>query len=52
MHIDGDEVREIFNNKDYSLKGRKLNANQIFKLCSFLDRNNINVICSILFDFS
>lgn len=48
VHIDGDEVREIFNNKDYSLKGRKLNANQIFKLCSFLDRNNINVICSIL----
>jgi len=48
VHIDGDEIRDIFQNKDYTIKGRKLNAQQIFKLCSFLDKNNINVVCSIL----
>tara|TARA_B100001175_G_C19332812_1_gene553384 strand:+ start:150 stop:647 length:498 start_codon:yes stop_codon:yes gene_type:complete len=48
VHIDGDEVRSIFQNKNYKLEGRKLNAQQIFKLCYFLDKNNINVVCSIL----
>lgn len=48
VHIDGDYIREIFQNKNYKLSGRKQNAQQIFNLCCFLDKNNINVICSIL----
>jgi adenylylsulfate kinase-like enzyme len=50
--VDGDEVRRIFRQDtqaaDYSMAGRRLNAERIFELCSWLDAQNINVVCSIL----
>ncbi len=50
--IDGDEIREIFKhnigNDPYSVEGRKINADRITKLCSWLDNQGINVICCIL----
>lgn len=50
--VDGDEVRRIFrqdtNQSDYSLEGRRLNAERIFELCAWLDAQDINVVCSIL----
>lgn len=50
--VDGDEVRRIFRQDqaeaDYSLAGRRLNAERIFELCVWLDQQQINVVCSIL----
>jgi adenylylsulfate kinase len=50
--VDGDEVRRIFRqdlaSADYSLEGRRLNAERIFELCVWLDQQQINVVCSIL----
>lgn len=50
--VDGDEVRRIFRQDtqaaDYSLAGRRLNAERIFELCAWLDAQEINVVCSIL----
>lgn len=50
--VDGDEVRRIFRQDqaaaDYSMAGRRVNAERIFELCAWLDQQNINVVCSIL----
>jgi adenylylsulfate kinase-like enzyme len=50
--IDGDEIRRIFGNdkhaKDYSVAGRRLNADRIRELCAWLDRQEIDVVCCIL----
>ena len=54
--IDGDEVRRIFGNdreaKDYSIEGRKKNAERIRELCAWLDREGIDVVCCILSIFA
>jgi len=50
--IDGDEVRAIFAQDqtpgDYSLSGRRKNAERITAMCEWLDRQGINVVCCIL----
>jgi cytidine diphosphoramidate kinase len=50
--IDGDEIREIFKNDnhagDYSLEGRRMNAERIREMCLWLDKQGIDVICCIL----
>ncbi|WP_028454388.1 adenylyl-sulfate kinase [Chitinilyticum litopenaei] len=50
--VDGDEVRRIFRQDnspaDYTLAGRRQNAERILELCRWLDQQGINVVCSIL----
>jgi adenylylsulfate kinase len=50
--IDGDEVRRIFGQDrqaaDYSIAGRRQNAERIFELCSWLNGQDHNVVCSVL----
>ncbi len=48
--IDGDEIRKFafLNKLGFSKKDRKLNAQFIVRLCSFLERKGFKVICSIL----
>jgi cytidine diphosphoramidate kinase len=50
--VDGDEIREIFKNDQtndsYTIEGRRQNAERIIEICHWLDRQNINVVCSIL----
>ena len=50
--IDGDEIREIFRHDRsadaYSVEGRRANAERIVELSAWLDRQGINVVCSIL----
>lgn len=49
--VDGDEIREMFDDADqpsYSVDGRRANAERIVKLCTWLDCQDINVICCIL----
>lgn len=50
--VDGDIIRRIFQNdsepKDYTVKGRRKNAERIVEICKWLDQQEINVICCIL----
>jgi adenylylsulfate kinase len=48
IHIDGDEIREVFQNKDYSKEGRMKNLTLINNIVRFLDYKNNNVIVSVV----
>lgn len=50
--VDGDVVRRItghdISDDDYTVEGRNNNAKRIVEICSWLDCQDINVICCIL----
>ena len=48
IHLDGDEIRFLFENRDYSVKGREKNAKVISNLSNFLNDNNVIVVASVL----
>ena len=49
VHIDGDALREIFDNDlGHSIDDRKKNAFRICKLSKFISDQGVDVICSIL----
>lgn len=51
VFVDGDEVREIFRHDGeyaYTVEGRRQNSERIGALCRWLDRQGINVVCSML----
>lgn len=51
VFVDGDEVREIFRHEGddaYTVEGRRQNSERISALCRWLDRQGINVVCSML----
>jgi adenylylsulfate kinase len=51
LHIDGDEIRKIYNEKlGYSLKEREINAQRISKLTKFVSLQS-HVIVSVLSNF-
>ncbi len=52
VFVDGDEIRALFKHdnliKDYSVEQRRRNAERIYEICLWLDRQGINVVCCIL----
>ena len=46
--IDGDEMRELFQNKDYSLKGRIKNIDTAQKIAHYLHNQGKDVIVSLV----
>ena len=49
IFLDGDELRKVWvNNVGHSLSGRRVNAERIFRLCLLLNKQKINVICSLV----
>ncbi len=48
VHIDGDDLREIVDNKDYSEKGRRENINLAMNLARFMDNKGFTVIVSLV----
>jgi len=48
FHIDGDDIREIFNNKDYSEAGRRKNIELAQQLSHFLHNKGYNVVVSLV----
>lgn len=50
--IDGDEIRKIFPHDDidgqYTINGRRINAERITALCELLDQQRIHVVCCVL----
>jgi adenylylsulfate kinase-like enzyme len=46
--IDGDDIRGLYNNTDYSIEGRKENVHFVQKLCTFLIKNDIvPIVCMV-----
>jgi cytidine diphosphoramidate kinase len=49
LFLDGDHVREIMGNDlGHTLEDRRANGWRICRLCQYLDRQGITVVCSIL----
>lgn len=46
--IDGDDIRSLYHNTDYSIQGRRANVDFVQKLCSFLIKNDITpIVCMV-----
>ena len=48
FRIDGDEMRELFKNKDYSMKGRIANIDAAQKIAHYLHNQGKDVIVSLV----
>ncbi len=48
IQIDGDDLREIFKNVDYSRKGRELNIGKSHDIAYFLYKKNFDVIITMV----
>ena len=48
FRIDGDEMRELFDNKDYSTKGRVANIDAAQKIAHYLNNQGKDVIVSLV----
>lgn len=50
-NIDGDELRELFSNKDYSREGRIKNLNRASDIAHYLHRHGNNVTLSLVYPY-
>jgi adenylylsulfate kinase-like enzyme len=48
IHIDGDDLRDIFQNKDYSEVGRRKNIERAQDISKFMDNKGYTVIVSLV----
>jgi adenylylsulfate kinase-like enzyme len=48
IQIDGDEIRDIFQNKDYSEQGRRKNIQRAQDIAKFLNAKGFDVIVSLV----
>jgi adenylylsulfate kinase len=48
FHIDGDQLRELFPNKDYSKEGREKNIQKAFDIAKYLDDCGSDVVISMV----
>jgi len=48
FHIDGDQLRELFPNKDYSKEGRERNIQKAFDIAKYLDKSGNDVVISLV----
>jgi adenylylsulfate kinase len=46
--IDGDDMRELFNNKDYTINGRVINVGTAQRIAHYLHNQNKDVIVSLV----
>lgn len=51
VNIDGDKLRELFVNKDFSREGRIKNLNRASDIATFLNSMNKNVILSLVYPY-
>lgn len=50
-HIDGDDLRDMFNNKDYSREGRIKNLNRASDIAKYLSYKGHNVVLSLVYPY-
>lgn len=48
FHIDGDDMRELFSNKDYSIKGRVENVSTAQRISHYLHNQGYDVVVSLV----
>jgi len=48
FHIDGDQLRELFPNTDYSKEGREKNIQKAFDIAKYLDSEGVDVVISLV----
>jgi adenylylsulfate kinase len=48
IHVDGDDIRDIFQNKDYSENGRRQNIQKAQDIAQFLNAKKNSVIVSLV----
>ena len=48
IHLDGDDVRDVLDNKDYSLEGRRKNIQFAIDMARVLHEKDYIVICSFV----
>ena len=48
VHIDGDNLRKIFSNYDYSETGRRKNIENVITITKFLDYQKFDVVISVV----
>jgi len=51
FQIDGDDLRNVFNNKDYSKEGRLKNLQKASDIAAYLDWENKDVILSVVYPY-
>lgn len=51
VNIDGDKLRELFQNKDFSRDGRIKNLNRASDIATFLNSMHQNVIISLVYPY-
>lgn len=51
VNIDGDKLRELFVNKDYSREGRIKNLNRASDIAHFLNSTGKNVVLSLVYPY-
>jgi adenylylsulfate kinase len=48
FHIDGDQLRELFPNTDYTKEGREKNIQKAFDIAQYLDECGVDVVISMV----
>lgn len=48
LHIDGDDIRDLFDNKDYSEEGRRKNIQLVQQMSQYLSSQSVNVVVSLV----
>ena len=51
VHVDGDGIRALFKNTDYSREGRIKNLTTVNNIIKFLDSKGFNVVVSVVSPF-
>ena len=51
IHVDGDDLRLIFDNKDYSEKGRRRNIERAQDISLFMNKTGYDVVVSLVSPF-
>lgn len=48
FHIDGDDIRDLFDNKDYSEEGRRKNIQLAQQMSQYLSSQSVHVVVSLV----
>lgn len=51
VSIDGDNLRDVFKNKDFSKQGRLRNLERASDIATYLDSLRIHVVCSLVYPY-
>ena len=50
-HLDGDELRKLYDNTDYSKEGRIANLNRASDIAAYLDFKGMDVVMSLVYPY-